>query len=40
MPDAIGEANNRFLDQMDALTETLEQAQKSINSALARMNRK
>ena len=39
MPDAVNEANNRFLDQVDALTDTLEQAQRAIDSAVGRMYR-
>ena len=40
MPGAVTEANNRFLDQVDALTETLEQATRAIDAAVGRMYRK
>ena len=39
MPDAVSEANARFLDQVDALTDTLEQAQRAIDAAVGRMYR-
>ena len=39
MPDAVSDANARFLDQVDALTDTLEQAQRAIDSAVGRMYR-
>ena len=37
MPEAVSETNNRFLDQMDALTDALEQAQGGLNSAVDRL---
>ena len=37
MPDAVSAANDRFLDQIDALTDTLEQAQRAIEEATDRM---
>ena len=37
MPEAVSETNNRFLDQMDSLTETLDQAQRALNDAVDRL---
>ena len=37
MPEAVAETNNRFLDQMDSLTEALEQAQQGLNHAIDRL---
>jgi len=37
MPDAVSETNNRFLDQMDAMTDTLDQAQRALNDAVNRL---
>ena len=39
MPGAVNESSNRFLDQVDALTETLEQAERAIDAAVGRMYR-
>lgn len=39
MPDAVNDTNARFLDQVDALIDTLEQAQRAIDAAVGRMYR-
>ena len=39
MPDAVNDTSNRFLDQVDALTDTLEQAQRAIDASVERMYR-
>ncbi|MBQ6374831.1 MAG: MotA/TolQ/ExbB proton channel family protein [Clostridia bacterium] len=37
MPEAVTDANNRFLDQMDAVTDALEQAQRGLNETVDRL---
>lgn len=37
MPRAVGETSDQFLDQMDRLTQTLEQAQRALNDAVDRL---
>ncbi len=37
MPDAVNETNNRFLDQLDQLTDTLAQAQRALDEAVDRL---
>ena len=37
MPGAVAETNNRFLDQVDAITDALEQAQNALNDAVNRL---
>ena len=37
MPAAVTEANNRLLDQVDALTDAVEQAQRGLNDAVDRL---
>ena len=39
MPDAVNDANTRFLDQVDALTDSMEQARRAIDAAVGRMYR-
>ena len=39
MPAAVNEANNRLLDQVDALTEALEQANRALDAAVDHMYR-
>lgn len=39
MPNAVNDANARFLDQVDALTDSLEQARRAIDAATNRMYR-
>ena len=39
MPEAVNETNNRFLDQMDRLTDTLVQAQRGLDDAVNRLYR-
>ena len=39
MPDAVNETSNRFLDQMDRLTDTLAQAEQELNAAIDRLYR-
>ena len=39
MPDAVNDTNARFLDQVDALIDTLEQARRAIDAAADRMYR-
>lgn len=40
LPDAVNDANNRLLDQVDALTDAMEQATRAIDAAVGRMYRK
>ena len=40
MPAAVTEANNRLLDQVDALTDAVEQAQRGLNDAVDRLYRR
>ena len=40
LPDAVNDANDRLLDQVDTLTDTLEQATRAIDAAVGRMYRK
>ena len=40
MPEAVSETNNRFLDQMDTLTDALERAQQGLNQAIDRLYRR
>ena len=37
MPRAVGETSDQFLDQMDRLTQALEQAQRGLNDAVDRL---
>jgi hypothetical protein len=37
MPAAVTEANNRLLDQVDAIADTLEQAQRALDAAVGRL---
>ena len=39
MPDAVNDANARFLDQLDAISDTLEQGRHAIDAAVDRMYR-
>ena len=40
MPDAVTETSNRFLDQMDRLTDTLSQAERELDAAVQRLYRR
>ena len=39
MPDAVGEANNRFLDQVDRMTDAMVQAQRALEVTADRLYR-